>query len=387
MIKPKRSFFSATLHCLRRTKEQRIFEEELYKKGLENEEKRMTQKLNEAIVSKDFAVKFVLQELDVARKGDTFLQYFVKKSGFHISEYSGALEKFQQEQEEIEKIQAFFLDFLNKISDDKIMFQTAMNILNGVMEHWEIGKYSKERDVIFEEEAEEEVSLVKGSSSVSLSSSLKKLKTIVMQKLLFLDKQIQNLLDTFSMPKESTVKETETVSKESVPKVEPLYTDADVNALMEKHSHIIQDIITGEVHPENEKEIQIFQEQISLAALEGNNLASVFCAFFEIENSFPISDLDDKSKMFFIKILNTFEAEGFSESLYEYFDENRETVYALATTNDRFMQYLVAFWYVLEDEDEAKALEEQHRWYSQSALNGFEPAIEKMKNSNNEGKL
>jgi len=89
--------------------------------------------------------------------------------------------------------------------------------------------------------------------------------------------------------------------------------------------------------------------------------------------------MDDKSKMFLIQILNTFAKKGFSENLHDYFNKNRDVVYALATKNDMFMQYLIAFWYVWENEDKTKIKEEQKFWYAQSAANGFQPAIKKMK--------
>lgn len=338
------SFFNATLDCIGRTKEQRAFEQKLYMNGLEREKTTIVQQINNSIASQSLATKFVLQELDVASQGDTFSQDFAKKSGFHSAQYLGALKSFEQDSQEIEKIQKIFLDFLNKITSEKIMSQTGMSILDGVMEYWEIGKYSEEGQALIHEEDSEKFLPIQEETETTSSDD----------------------------------------SEEEVPQERvKLYTDEKVNDLMEKYSHIIEDIITGIINPKHTEEIALFEEEISLATEEGNNLASVFCAFFEPKPVFstlplPIINMDDKSKTFFIQILTTFEAKGFSKSLQNYLDDNHENVYALATQNDKFMQYLMAFWYVWETQDESKALQEQEFWYSQSALNGFEPAIQKM---------
>ncbi|CAA6812097.1 MAG: Unknown protein [uncultured Sulfurovum sp.] len=390
MTKTKLNFFSAIIQCFRRTKEQRKFEEELYTRGLAKEQEIMIQHLNEIIVSKELAKKFVLQELDIASKGDASLQYFVNKSGFHVSEYLGALGKFQEDKEKIEMIQFVFLNFLNKISDDQRMHQTAMNILNGIMEHWKIGKYSPDGGVFFEEETQEETVLQNSVTKPSLALYVKDLKSTVMQKLEVADDKIQDVLDKFNKPKEQEQVKEEVIKKEEVKAEVPkravkIYTDEYVDVLMEKHSDVIKEIITGNINPENSDEVKTFQSEISLATLEGHNLASVFCAFFETESTLPITSMNETSKAFFIQILNIFDEEGFSESLDEYLEINRDDVYALATEGDKFMQYLIGFWYVFENEDKSKVEEEQYYWYNQSALNGFKPAIEKLENSNYKG--
>jgi len=206
-----------------------------------------------------------------------------------------------------------------------------------------------------------------------------------MLKLLIADDKIQNLLDSYALSQKRVKEEKE--KKEPLEELQELkikiYTEEKINSLMEEYSHIIEEVIRGKIQPEHQNEVEIFKEHISLAAVEGNNLSFVFCAFFETKPSFsslpmPINMMDDKSKMFLIQILNTFAKKGFSDNLHDYFNKNREAVYALATKNDMFMQYLIAFWYVWENEDKAKIKEEQNFWYAQSAKNGFQPAIEKM---------
>ncbi|CAA6825165.1 MAG: Unknown protein [uncultured Sulfurovum sp.] len=397
MIHTELNFFSSMLQCITRTKEQKAFEQKLYLNGVKKEQVILIEKINKIIASQDLATKFVLQELDVARNGDAFTQNFAKKSGFHLAQYLGALEKFKEEREEIEEIQVLYLNFLDKIANEKIMFQTSMAILDGVMEHWIIGKYSEEGKFFVQEEeraeaVKEQLPIEKKVTIDSLKIYMNNIKAVVMGKLEYADDRIQDVLDKFNKIKDEKIKaraESKVESKEKLKtetkteKKVKIYTEEKINDLMEKYSHVIEDIITGDINPKNREEIEIFEEEISLAAEEGNNLASVFCAFYEPKAShpnlpLPIINMNDKSKTFFIQILNTFEEKGFSESLENYLEENRENVYALATGNDKFMQYLMAFWYVWENEDESKIIQEQNLWYAQSAANGFEPAVQKM---------
>ncbi len=358
------NFFSPMFQCLGRTKEQRLFEERLYKDGLKKEIKKVMQTINtEIIKSKDIALKFMLQELDILRKGDVASQKFVERSGFHLAEYLGASQKFEEDRAEIQKVQELFLSFLDQIHDKKMMFQSAYSILNGVMEHWEIGKYSEEGKLfIKDEEIEEQPSSSKKSDVSSLSLYVRKLQDSAMDKLVYADDKIQKVLDTFSSThmetkqEESTVKQEESTVKKEEPhieKVEPtvkIYSDEKIYELMEEYSSVIEEIIIGKITPEHHQQVIQFQEHIALALKEENNLASVFYPFFDSKSfsptiDFPIKEMDDKSKKFFIDILNSFEKRGFSINLHKYLDENQEDVYILASKGDKFMQYLIDFWY------------------------------------------
>jgi len=379
------TFFSSALHCFRRTEEQRVFEERLFIKGLKKEQIKIVKKINQTIPSEELAVKFVLQELDAIRIGDMLNQDFTKKSGFHHAQYLGALEKFTEVQKELEKIQTILFPFLNKIANEKIMSQANREILDRVMEYWEIGKYSEEGKLFVEEEKETPSTINPKTTNFSLKPYLKQIQKDVMHKLVTVDNKIQNLLDSYALSQKRAKeeKEEEEPLKEQQESKITIYTEEKINSLMEEYSHIIEEVITGKIHPEHQNEVEVFKEHISLAAVEGNNLSFVFCAFFETKSSFstlpvPINMMDDKSKMFLIQILNTFAKKGFSDNLHDYFNQNRDTVYALATKNDMFMQYLIAFWYVWENEDKSKIKEEQKFWYTQSAKNGFQPAIKKM---------
>jgi len=396
MIASLRHFFSSTLECIGRTKEQRAFEEKLYINGLKKEKITIIEQINKTIPSKELAMKFVLQELDFVNQGDAFSQNFAKTSGFHPAQYLGALKKFEQERPEIEKVQKPFLDFLNQITNEKLMFQTNMAILNGVMEYWEIGKYSEEGKALLSE-AKSDTSVPKKEKerTSTLKDYIKKIKTVMNKQLIYIDNKIQDLLDTFAMDKEKKVNTSTVVSKsndikekEVVQEKTTIYTDEKVHELMEQYSHIIEDIITGIIEPKHVEEIALFEDKISLATEEGNSLASVFCAFFEVKSSFPtlpipLMKMDTQGKKFFIQILTTFEAKGFSKSLQKYLKDNREEVYTLAMEDDMFMQYLIAFWYIPKSDDnkesiKSKVIEEQNFWYNRSALNGFEPAIKKV---------
>ena len=381
------NFFSSIFQDFGRTKKQKLFEERLYNEGLQKEQTKIIHLINQSIPSKEIARKFMLQELDILRQGDTTSQSFTETSGFHRAEYLGASKKFEDDKKSIEMAQNILIDFLEQISNEKRMLQSAQTILNGVMQHWEIGKYSQEGKIFIEEnEIKQKPSLKKESKNSSLLLSLKNLQTVVMNKLIYLDDQIQKLLDTFSEAKTETMQTTppkeETKKPKTIKKSGNIYNDKKIYELMEEYTAVIEELITGGREPKNYKTVSKFQEHISLALLEGNNLASVFYPFFDSKNfenlSFPIVAMDDNSKKFFIDILNTFQKQGFSKHLHHYLQENQEAVYALATKNDMFMQYLIAFWYAPQNENAEKREEEQIFWYQQSALNGFKPAIKKL---------
>ncbi len=366
-MQPLLNFFSPIFQCLGRTTEQKLFEERLYREGLEKEIKKVIKTINtETIKSKDIALKFMLQELDILRKGDLSSQKFVERSGFHLAEYLGTAQKFEEDRAEITKVQDILLNFLDKISNEKIMFQSAKTILNGVMEYWGIGKYSEEGKLfIKDEEIEDKLfksKKVKKSNIFLFSLYFKNLQKVLMDKLIYADDQIQKLLDTFaSTPieikeEETNIKKEKTTLKQEPPsmkEVEPsakIYSDEKIYELMEDYSLLIEEIITGKITPQNHEKMLQFQEHIRLALIEGNNLASVFYPFFDLKSfsstiDFPITKMDDKSKKFFIDILNNFEKRGFSVNLHRYLHENQEAVYLLASEGDIYMRYLVDFWY------------------------------------------
>ena len=370
-MQPLLNFFSPIFQCFGRTKEQKLFEERLYREGLEKEIKKVIKTINtETIKSKDIALKFMLQELDILRKGDVSSQRFVERSGFHLAEYLGTSRKFEEDRDEIQKVQDILIAFLEQISDEKIMFESAQTILNSIMKHWGIGKYSEEGKLfIKDEEIKDNPSnskKVKRYNVFSSSLFLKKLRKIFMDKLIYADKQIQKLLDTFaSTPMEieqeepnikkespSIKKEKTTLKKES--QSVKIYSDEKIYELMEEYSLVIEEIITGKITPENHENMLQFQEHIRLALLEGNNLASVFYPFFDSKSfsstiDFPITKMDDKSKKFFIDILNSFKKRGFSVNLHKYLYENQKDVYMLASKGDISMGYLVDFWYEQSD--------------------------------------
>ena len=384
-MQPLINLFKPISQCFKRTKEQKLFEERLYREGLEKEIKKVIQTINtETIRSKDIALKFMLQELDILRKGDIVSQRFVERSGFHLAEYLGTAQKFEEDRAEIKQVQDILLNFLDQISDEKIMLQSAKTILNGVMEYWGIGKYSEEGKLFVKEEKDErKPSISKKSNNLSSSLYFKKLQKVVMNKLIYADNQIQKLLDMFASTPIEIKQEKPTVKKEQPPikeveptiekeekiakkeqpiveKIEPtvkIYNDKKIYDLMEEYSLVIENIITGKITPENHKEVAQFQEQMILALREGNNLASVFYPFFDSQSlypaiDFPITKMDNKSKKFFIDILNSFGKRGFSVNLHRYLHENQEDVYRLASQGDRFMQYLIDFWYEESDSKE-----------------------------------
>ncbi len=347
-------------HLNKKTKEQKLFEERLYREGLEREIEKIIETINlKTIKSKDIATKFILQELDILRRGDIDSQRFVEESGFHLAEYLGASQKFQEDKEKIREVQDIFLSFLDKIYSEKLMFESAKKILNGIMEHWEIGKYSEEGQLFIKDNQNRNSRNSKERpTKSSLSLDFKKLKKTIMDKLIYLDNQIQKLLDTFSsvpMHIEQEQPRVKNENKESIKDIEStpkIYTDKRVYELMEEYSLVIEEIIIGNIAPDNQKDVVEFKKHIVLALKEGNNLASVFYPFLDIGKyiDFPITKMEDKSKKLFVDIIKSFKKRGFSVNLHKYLYDNKEDVYMLASKGDIFMQYLVDFWYKQKDE-------------------------------------
>ncbi len=325
-------FFRNIVTCFRKTRKQQEFEEQLQIDGVKNLIDKTFETVNDTIFSKELAIKFVLQELDMAQHGDTISQNFVRNSGFKSIEYQGALEKFKENEHELAIIELVFSDFLEKISNKKLLSETTITILNKIMEHWEIGKYSIQEEI-------------------------------------------------YTSPRVEEVIEKEEAHQDS--DVAPfIYDTQTVNHLMEEYSDIIKNIIRGQNNRREQPRIQEFKEHMSIAGEAGNPIAIVFCCFYKQQKSstlpVPISKMSEESIKFFIEILDTFYREGFSEPLMDYLDNSNDEVWKLANNGDMYMQYLIGLWYVCDEMTPSECLDAQKFWYEQSANNGFKLAIQKM---------
>jgi hypothetical protein len=332
-MNPVSYLFKNILTCISKTKKQREFEEKLQIDGVKKLIDRTFETVNHTILSKELAIKFVLQELDMAQDGDNFSQNFVRTSGFQPIEYQGTLEKFKENENELAIIELVFSDFLEKISNKKLLIETTMTLLDKIMQHWEIGKYvSKE--------------------------------------------------STNQFPIEEEVESIEEEPKERI--ITPLIYDTQkINSLMEEYSDIIANIIKGQHNLKEQLRIKEFKQHMSIAGEAGNPIATVFCCFYKQENSLnlpiPINEMSEESIKFFIEILDTFYREGFSEHVMDYLEENNDAVWELANNEDKYMQYLVGLWYICDEMTPSECLNAQKIWYEQSAHNGFGLAIRKMK--------
>ena len=340
-------FFKNILDCIGRTRKQREFEEKLQIDGVRNLIDTTFETVNDTILSQELAIKFVLQELDMAQHGDTISQNFVHNSGFEPSEYQGALEKFKENEHELAIIALVFSDFLEKISNKKLLTETTITLLDKIMKHWQIGKYATKEPI------QEEI------------NKSPKIEEVV--------------------EKKELIEEKEEVIQEN--DVTPLvYDSKTVHYLMEEYSDIIKNIIRGQHNRKEQPRIKEFKEHMSMAGEAGNPMAVVFCCFYKQEKSstlpIPISKMSEESIKFFIEILDTFYREGFSEPLMDYLDKSNDEVWELANNGDKYMQYLLGLWYICDDMTPSECLNAQKFWYEQSANNGFKLAIRKMQELN-----
>jgi hypothetical protein len=276
------------------TKEEREFNAQVRKDGLEIAVNRCIQEINQAIPSKELAIKFVLQELDFAQKEEILPLNFILNSGFHQLEYQDALNRFKESESELIKIQTISDNFLKNIKNDKEIIYTLTKIIETIMDKWEIGKYAPARE------------------------------------------ESQEITEEISEPKVEYNKE-EDIIIENIEEPKPIQYDSDrVNHLMEEYSDIIGDIITGTANPTEEKRIEEFKEHISSASIEGHSdHAVVLSCFYHHKEPYdtllPIktNQMSSNSLNFFKSILKGFAKQGFSEPFLEYEEENREDIYNL----------------------------------------------------------
>jgi len=274
--------------CIWATKEERQFNAQVRKDGLEIALNRCLEEVNQKIPSKELAIKFVLQELDFAEKEEVLPHDFILNSGFHKLEYQDASERFKESESELLQIQTVSDDFLRNIKNEKEMIASLTTIIEETMYQWEIGKYAPAR---VEEVTQPEV---------------KK-------------------------------EEEKNIIIEEIEEPKPIQYDSDrVNHLMEEYSDIIGDIITGTPNPKEESRIEIFKEHISLASIEGHSdHAIVLSCFYEHKEPYnmqlpiKVSEMSEVSLNFFRSILKGFAKQGFSEPFLDYADNNRDEIHDL----------------------------------------------------------
>lgn len=94
--------------------------------------------------TKKIAERFVFEELDAARHSDfNFIQEFVSESGYSRSEYVGAMNdnNWQNDSSEIEVPQQQFIAFKLQISDPILRAKFSIAVVDEVMRVWELGRH------------------------------------------------------------------------------------------------------------------------------------------------------------------------------------------------------------------------------------------------------
>jgi tetratricopeptide (TPR) repeat protein len=119
------------------------FEKQVRTDGIEHASSRIAKLINKKIHSYEVALQFILEELDAARDGNDMAVEFALNSGLSPYEYIGALEKtiWEGEESELEHVQLYLRHFGAKIRDIDLRVELGINIIDKIMQKWEIGKY------------------------------------------------------------------------------------------------------------------------------------------------------------------------------------------------------------------------------------------------------
>jgi len=303
---------SDIFNCIGQTKEQREFNAKIREYGLAIAINKSLEEIHKSILSKEVAIKFVLQELDFANQENTLPQEFISNSGFHPLEYKDTLNRFKESEKELLKPQSIFDDLLRNIQNEEEVNTTSINIIEDIMSKWKVGRYALAREeneetVLQEKKPKKEIKKKSDKAPIEIEKA--------------------------NTPTPEPIKEEKPIIEE--PKEpQPIYYDSKrVNGLMEEYNDIIGDIITGKANEKEEKRIEEFKEHISKASIEGvSDHAIVLSCFYEHKKPYnqtlPIraSEMNNTSLKFLQNILKGFEQQGFSDTFLKYEKENREGI-------------------------------------------------------------
>jgi hypothetical protein len=294
---------SNIINCIWQTTEQREFNEKVRQAGLKIAIENSLNEIHKNISSKEIAMKFILQELELAHQENTLPQEFISNSGFHPLEYENTLNRFKESETELLKPQNIFDTLLRNIQKEKDVTHASIKIIEDVMSKWQLGKYSK----------------VKEEKKKEINTKEK------------INKEVEETVTT-ETPITPQAKNQE-AKKEKIP--QPiLYDNKRVNHLMEEYSDIIGDIITGNPNEKEAKRIEEFKKHISQASIEGESShAIVLSCFYEHQEPYnamlPIkaTEMNQASLSFLQNILKGFAQQGFSDTFLAYEKENKEGIY------------------------------------------------------------
>jgi hypothetical protein len=103
--------------------------------------------LVEMMETREMGERFVLEELDAARHSDSsFIQEFLRNSGYRSAEYAGKMNKSEWgNSDTLEYLQSQFRSFTFQIRDPILRAKFSIAVVDAVMQHWKLGKYSRRR--------------------------------------------------------------------------------------------------------------------------------------------------------------------------------------------------------------------------------------------------
>jgi hypothetical protein len=353
------SFFKNILDNLKKTAEQRAFEERLIREGIELEIESVTKQINQEITVKEIAETFVLQELMmIAEEGSSNSQSFVRESGFTLENYrDNFANSLAKNSVDLNRIDQIFIPFLTKIYGEKLMIESSFKIIDNVMKSWKLGKYETQPSGSFSEEPQE----------------VEELK----------DREVEEKIEALPQEDFSEIdKLIDVAHNELQEEIDyPPYTPERVNSLMEEYSDIIENIIRGEENEIDAFRVDEFKQHMERGQIEEDVHAIVFCCFFNSKRGLeptPLAEMSVDSWVFLIQIVDTFSRLGFSKFFVDYLEKEEESVWDMAEENNPYMQYLIGCYYI--SLDESSSLQAQKIWYEKSANNGFEMAKKRLKN-------
>jgi len=299
-----------------KSQEDRSFEKQVREDGVEYVAKRIAEQLNQKISSEALAKVYILEELDSARGGNEFARIFVENSGFNPNEYIGAIgkTKWEGEESELEHLQLFSRQFLERIEDIDLKVKLAIAILDEVMQKWKMGKYGNN------------------------------------------NKTSQSTLDQFDYNNEKVELLIEEYKDIIPPFIGGLGSFNNITRMNEFAEHMALAGLKG-----NYKGV----------------VFSCFSQHSDILNSvlpIEIKEFSNESLEFMIKIMFKYSGSGFSKSFKEYLrnNNNKKEIIHLANNNP-FAQFLMASWYSFDDiaeKGEEYCNKNAIEWFEKSGLNG-----------------
>ena len=111
--------------------------------GLDKTAELVAEYLNQKILSEDVAMQFILEELEAASKGNSSAQLFAETSGFDKSDYEGSMSNSFEEVDGLNGPQQEILSLCMMLhSNEQLMVQFRVKIVDRIMQIWKLGKYS-----------------------------------------------------------------------------------------------------------------------------------------------------------------------------------------------------------------------------------------------------